>query len=193
MELERIETINQRLKENYGLFDVTNHPIWRVVWSEDELEKRWVQHTAEGLDLLTPRVEERPKYRQWIQSKYVLERLTVYPDFVNRDTVEKLTYEPVWVFEDNKGNALPPKWQAIYVIIEQIHTQAKKTMGVKYQDPNVVDPKDAKEKQLQDVIELERELFGNETDVGTSLAYKEGISVPRNYERGANNGSSNEN
>lgn len=182
--LEKIETINARLLENYGRFETTNYQLWRVVWSEDELEKRWVSHTREGLDLLQPRVEERPKYRQWVQSKYILERLTVYPDFVKRDIVEPLTYEPVWVFEDNKGNALPPKWEAIFLIIEQVHNQAKKTVGVKYKDPDM-DP----DKKLEDIIRLEEELFGNESDVGTSLSYKEGISVPSNYVKGANNGS----
>lgn len=181
--MEPIETLNKRLLQNYGLFNTTNQALWRIVWSEDQMEKRWTTHNDLGWELLQPEVVERPKYRQWIKNKYILERLTAYPEFVERDVINRISYEPVWVFEDNKGNPLPPVWPAIYLIIEQVHKQAMNYVpgAAKYKDPDIVDPKDVKEKQLEDVKKLEEQLFGNETDVTDALAYKEGVTVPTTY------------
>ena len=183
MLLEPIETINSRLIDHFGKFHITDLALWRVVWSEDQTEKRLTQYTDEGFQLLIPEVRELPKYRQWIHNKYLLERLIGVPEFVETDLIEKLTYEPVWVFEDNQGHALPPKWEAIYLIINQVYSQASKYTGVKYKDPEAVDPKLAPEIKRAGIEALQLELFGNETDTGDALAYREGISVPSNYEK----------
>ena len=39
------------------------------------------------------------------------------------------------------------------------------------------------------ITKLQEELFGNETETGDALRYKEGIVVPTNYERGVINAS----
>src|SRR5947207_3865565 len=105
---ESLIIINDRLRDKYGRLD--NLPYFRVVWSEDKYEKRWTEYTNDGFRLLQSEVRELPKYRQWIQEKYVLEGLTVVPTLVENELVEPLSYEPIWVFEDGKGNALEPKW-----------------------------------------------------------------------------------
>jgi hypothetical protein len=184
--LEPLETINKRLKDQFGRFHTTDMAMWRVVWSEDQTEKRWTDHTDEGFPLIRPEVRELPKYRQWIKDKYVLERLIAVPEYVQTDLIEKLTYEPVWVFEDKQGNPLPPKWEAIFLIINQVYKTAANYTGAKYKDPDVLDPKLAKEQKQAKIDALVEELFGNETSTGDSLAYKEGVSVPHNY--GDNNG-----
>ena len=126
-----LEPVDRRLKDLFGRFDTTDHPMWRVVWSEDQIEKRWTEYTNEGFQLLQPEVRELPKYRQWVDHKYILERLTVFPSFVERDVVDQLTYEPVWVFEDAKGNPLPPKWEAIELIITNVLNKAGAAVGAK--------------------------------------------------------------
>src|SRR5690348_16564919 len=114
--LESVETLNNRLLEYFGKFN--DQPKWRVVWSEDQFEKRLTHYTDEGFQLLTPRMVELPKYKQWIHNKYVLEKLCVVPDGQKHELVTNLSYEPMWVFEDSIGNPLPPKWEAINLIVQ---------------------------------------------------------------------------
>jgi len=184
-----IVEINRKLSDTYGKFDTTDKAVWRIVWSEDQVEKRWMTHTREGFELQQPEVQEVPKYRQWIQEKYVLERIVAIPEFVENELVEQISYEPVWVFEDKTGKPLPPIWPAVHLIVEQVYKQAAKVTGAKYKDPEVVDPKMTKEDQLARVDRLVKEMFGDETDTGDALAYKEGVTVPRNYEREKTDGS----
>jgi hypothetical protein len=189
--VEPIDVLNKRLIENFGLFSTTTLPLWRVSWSEDQFEKRWLTYTKDGFELLTPEVHEVPKYRQWIKDKYILERLIAIPEYVENDLVDNLTYEPIWVFEDKNGFPLPPKWEAIYLIINQVYKAASNfTPGVaKYKDPEIVDAKLAPEMQKAKIDKLIEEMFGNETDTGDALAYREGVTVPSNFERTKTNGS----
>jgi len=171
--MEPIETINQRLERDYGKLDDLR-PYWRVVWSEDQFEKRLTNYTSDGFQLLYPEVRLLPKYRQWIQNKYVLERLTAVPvaNMVELPSSE-LSYEPIWVFEDRHGNALPPRWDAIQLIIKSVH-DAQGYKGVRYKDP-YSDPKTALDVKDQEIKDLEAALFGNETEVGDALSYREAV------------------
>lgn len=172
---ENLKLLNNKLNDIYGRTE--NLPNFRVVWSEDLLEKRLMSHTDEGFQLIIPMVREVPKYKQWIQQKYILEGLTVVPDMVETDLVERLSYEPVWVFEDKNGNPLIPIWPAIHFILEQIKDNQRTAGMTKYPDPG--ETREQRELRLK---ELEEELFGNETDTGDALAYREGVTVPNNYQ-----------
>ena len=187
--METVETLNQRLFERYGNYSYdqrvkgnvqTNLPLFRIVFSEDQFEKRYTNYTKEGFFMSIPKVEEKPKYRHYIHHKYLLERLTAVPEFVETDLVEKLSYEPLWVFEDRHGNPLPPKWEVCEIVIDQVHRAAARAVGEKIEDPSKLeaDPKIAAEVRLARIKRLEEEMFGNETDVGDSLAVKEAIVVP---------------
>ena len=114
--MERIEVINKRLADNYGLFD-DGRPNWRVVWSDDQIEKRLVHHTKDGFELLTPVIQEVKKYN-YISAKYILERLIAVPD--NTELADISSYEPIWTFEDKDKNPLPPDWDVIYLVIERV-------------------------------------------------------------------------
>lgn len=177
--METVETLNYRLERNYGLFDTTNLPLYRVVFSEDQFEKRELWYTDEGLQLLSPVVKEVPKYRQWLHHKWLLEKLIVVPDLHDSDVMGKFSYEPLWVFEDKHGNPLPPKWEVIFLVISTVHANMAKTMGAKYKDPL---ENESKEEKSARVDRLVAELFGNETDTGDALKYKEGIVVPKGME-----------
>ncbi len=176
---ETVESINKQLRDEYSLA-WNGQPIWRVVWSEDQIEKRhgtYNDYTPGGMFLRTvTEWREVPKYRQWIQEKFVLERLTVIPEINQDELVDKVSYEPVWVFEDNKGNPLPPKWVVAKIVVDSIYAATGKASLHKYVDPEL-DP-EYKNKQLED---LQRELFANETNVGDALAHREAIVVPRNF------------
>src|SRR5689334_9373374 len=85
MELvEKIEVLNSRLVDHFGIDTVTGDAIWRIVFSEDQFEKRLGTYddiTKGGIYLRTvTEVREVPKYRQWIHKKYILERLVLVPE-----------------------------------------------------------------------------------------------------------------
>lgn len=180
--LESLDTINRRLRDYYGVA-WNNFSIWRISWSENQIEKRfgtYTDYSSEGIYLRTvTEWREVPKYRQWIQDKWVLERLTVVPD-VNRDELgEKISYEPIYVFEDQRGFPLPYKWEAAQFVIDTLNAAAGKSNMAKYvdNDPNT-------EEVIENrVNKLQEELFGNETQITDALSQQRGIVVPSNYKR----------
>ncbi|SRR6266545_454588 len=176
MELrESIESINDKLLEEFGIeLSCGNQPKFRVVFSEDQYEKRLTSFTDEGFELITPEIRLLPKYKQWVREKYILERLI--PIVGETDLVAKVSYEPAWVFQDKHGNYLPPFFEGCKHIIESMFQAiGQKNTFTKYKDKNV-----SPEERAAELKQVEDELFGNETDVGDHLAYGTGIVVPGN-------------
>lgn len=182
MELtEPIANINSYLKNLYGIDTLSNLPMWRVVFSEDELEKRYGtydDYSPGGLFIRrVTEVREVPKYRQYIQERYILERLTIIPQINERDLpTQKLSYEPMFTFETSKGDYLPPTIQACKFVVDTVYGALGKQSMAKYTDEESQVPVDERLDKLQ------AELFGNETDIGDSLAHKSGVTVPKSYE-----------
>jgi hypothetical protein len=178
MELtESIALINQQLIDLFSIDIITGKSIWRVVWSEDQFEKRAINTTEAGLLLPFDVVREVPKYRQWVKEKYVLERLVLVPE-MNRDELptQKISYEPIFVFMDKEGNYLPPKIEVCKLVIDTVYAAQGKSSLAKYKDPDA-NP----EAYRARIEETYNELFGEETDVSDALAYGEGVTVPHNY------------
>lgn len=164
MELtESIESINQQLIDLFGIDTITGKSLFRIVWSEDQFEKRLTSFTDNGLALLYPEVRLLPKYRQWIQNKYVLERLCVVPE-INQDEIptDKLSYEPIWVFEKKDGVAIPPTLWASKFVIDSLYAAMGKKSLRKYIDDEAKNPEEYKEKRLK---EYEEQLFGDESSL----------------------------
>lgn len=195
MELERVEDINRRLADNFGVDTITGIPIWRVVWSEDQLEKRYGTFddiTPAGIYLRTvTEVREVPKYRQWIHNKYLLERLVVIPaQDAKQLPTQKVSYEPIHIFQDRNENALPPKYAACEFAIQLIY-------AVQYGDHSVaryVDPDNCQEAEIANrqarIAEIQEALHGDESGLmGATLAPSQAIAggsaiiVPHTYER----------
>lgn len=163
--LEPIEEINKRLVDHYGYFE-DGQPNFRIVWSDDQLEKRLVDYTEEGLSLLVPEIREVRKYN-YIKHKYVLERLVPVP-FYNKELVTKLSYEPVWTFEDAEGNPVPPRFISAKILADGI-IEAMWNAGHK---PAVKQPE--KELNTKEAIEaridiIEEMLYGNESKITDAL------------------------
>lgn len=189
MELtEKIESINRQLVDLFGVDTITGKAMWRVVWSEDQFEHRhgtYDDFTPEGFYLRTV-TETRyvPKYSQWIRERYVLERLVLVPEVNYGDLpVSKMSYEPMFPFVRNNGDYLPPRLDvAKFVIDTVLEKQGKK--APRYTDPvsgmNTEDYLESKAKEIED---MQRDLFGNETDTGDALAHGEAVIVPRNYNK----------
>jgi len=172
MELrESIESINEKLLDEYGT-EFGKSPRFRVVFSEDQYEKRWTDHTDEGFELIQPEVRLLPKYKQWIKEKYILERLI--PIVGETDLVTKVSYEPAWVFQDKHGNYLPPFFEGCKHVIEAMFSVINQAGSFKkYKDEN-----ESPEVRAAHLKKVEDELFGNETEVGDHLAYGTGVVVP---------------
>ena len=176
--LESVEAINKWLRDEYGIELTSDRPIYRVVWSNDQTEKRLMYYTDSGIALLTPEVREVPKY-QWAKDRYILERLSyVDTEVAGEMTINKISYEPIWSFVDNKLNALPPRRDVCKIIIDTLHAAIYGDHSLaKYKDKGE-DLEETKER----IAKIQDELFGNETDTGDALAHGEAIVVPRNFE-----------
>ena len=172
-----LEQLNNYLARDYGYFEGTL-PNWRVVWSEDQFEKRLTDRTDEGFELLHKEVRLLPKYKQWAPDSYVLERCLPIPEFVETDLTDKFSYEPVYVFDLTKTDSFSDNFYgAIKFVISTVYTAVSRSVGAKYKDPEA-DKEVAAELREQRLRAIEQELFGNETEVGDALAHKQAVIVP---------------
>jgi hypothetical protein len=202
-----VNVINQQLKDLYSVDVVTGLPIFRVVWSEDQFEKRhgtfddFLPGTQIYLRTVTE-TREVPKYRQWIHGRHILERLVVVPE-CNRAELpaNKISYEPLWVFRKGDDNEtpegyLPPRLDACKFIIDSVlAAQATATMMItgeeKRDRPNLARYKDpAAGKTTEEIVAhknkkidgLVEELFGDESGLmGATLPGGNAIIVPQSF------------
>ena len=187
---EKIESINQQLVYLFGIDTITGDAIWRVVFSEDQFEKRhgtYTDITPTGLYLReVTEVREVPKYRQWIKEKYVLERLVVVPEVnIKELPTSKISYEPIFVFENVKGQYLPPRLDVAKIIIDTIYAAQygpKNHSLKKYVDDesNQENSLETKRKRIDEISEY---LFGEQSSLQGTTVTGESIIVPRNYEK----------
>lgn len=173
MELpETIETINQRLRVTFGRFAHTDEPNYRVVWSEDMLEKRMMYTTDEGFQLLTPEVRIVKKYK-YIHNKYILEKLLEVPQ-ANKELTSLISYEPLFTFADKNNNALPPTWAVIELVIYAVHKAMNVAAGSAiYKEPEIMGG--SAEATRERIEQIERDMTANETKIGDALAYDHAV------------------
>ena len=180
MELaERIESINGQLVDLFGVDTGTGQPIFRVVWSEDQFEKRLTDRTDSGVILLESVVKLLPKYRQWIHEKYVLERLVIVPESNIPELAGlKLSYEPIWVFRGKFDEYIPPTLWGCKFVIDTLYAALGKQSMAKYIDEESKHPIEAKEKRIEKLTE---ELFGDESFLLGRTITGEAIAMPQSY------------
>ena len=172
MELtEPIESINKQLRNLFGIDSDTGRPIFRVVESWTQYEKRFSNYTVEGFQLQRPEVMELPKYDQRdldYKDCYILERLVIVPAIHEQEMIEVQSYEPLWVFrgKDRNGNdvPVPPKVDACKFIIDTVYAAQGKKSLVKYADPEATEVAAIEEKRKR-VDGLVEELFGDESSL----------------------------
>lgn len=176
---EPIGSINKQLKDLFGQDTVTGLPMYRVVFSEDQFEKRlgtYDDFTREGIYLRTvTEVRLAPKYQQWVHGKYLLERLTIIPD-VNEDDLptQRLSYECIHVFENFKGEALPPRVDVCKILIDSLHASLGKTSLTKYVDDFKKYTPEEQNKRINEIMEY----LWDPSDVADAIVAKEGVVVP---------------
>ena len=169
-----IITINNQLREEFGIDTETTNPIWRISWSNDQFEHRMTDRTPEGLSMLSPEIRILPKY-QWIKSRWILERLVIVPEFQAWELGgKKVSYECIWKFEDRRNEAVPPMFPACQFIINLVYAAQGHSPMPKYIDPESKEPIEEQKKRIDDLME---ELFGDESNLlgmtitGEAVAY----------------------
>lgn len=178
-EAKFVEYCNKQLRDRYG-FASDNRSIFRIVWSTDQTEIRKIEYTESGIYLVNPRIERCKKY-PWIEDKWILERLVEVPSMQVEEIPESpLSYEVLWVFQNNQEEKLPPNLDAALFVIDTLYAAMGKKSLVKYVDREKENPIEARHERIK---KLKEDLFGNETEIGDALANKDGITVPSRYER----------
>jgi hypothetical protein len=179
MELtESIETINRQLVDLFGVDTASGQAMWRVVWAEDQFEKRLTDF-YNGVELLHPEVKLLPTY-SWIKGRYILEHLVGVPEVnIPELPTQKITYTLIWTFEDKNENYLPPNITACKFVINLVesamlrHKQGlspiKKYIDEEYcQEASLV----AKAKRLNKICE---ELYGEDASFHDNLLDGSGV------------------
>lgn len=187
-----IKFINDSLKDLFGLDTVTGLSIFRISWLDDQFENRLSKFTPSGMELLTPIMQLLPKYNNYPEHTYMLERLVVVPYFQEQELSSKLSYEPLWNFDIGQQ----PKIEACKFIIDTVLTaQAVSKMMIdpdthierplaKYNDhPDGNNEEEFRDKQLARINNLTDELFGDESGLmgTTHNESSSAIIVPHNY------------
>lgn len=177
--MESIVSLNQRLIDHYGIETASRRPIFRIVWADDQVEKRMMDTLDSGIQLLYPVVREVKKYG-YLRDVYVLERLVEVPEFQQEELADvKTSYEPVWAFKNERGEPVPPIWEPVKFIVDALYAALGKSSLRKY-----IDPENEETRELR-VEKLQEELFGDESGLfgKTHPGSHEGVVVPSNYER----------
>lgn len=180
MELnESIDSLNSQLVDLFGIHTETGDPMFQIVFSDVQFEMRKGEYndfTPSGIFIRTvTEVRNAPKY-QWIKGRWVLEQLCVVPEInLPELPASKLSYEPLWIFETQSGEYLPPRIDALKLIINTMHAALGHSSLKKYVDSEANTTKEGRAAMIN---ELQAEMFGNETLVGDALAYKTGVIVP---------------
>jgi hypothetical protein len=158
---------------------MTGMPIFRIVWSDDQLEKRKLNVTETGIQLLTPIVKEVPKYGQWINHRYVLERLVIVPEINKEELMDKkLSYEPLWVFQNGSEEAVAPTLWGCKFIIDAVYAATGKKSLRKYVDEEAQKSEELREARIN---KLQEELFGDESGLMGTTVTGETVIVPQNF------------
>ena len=129
-----IAEINDKLRERGRSLD--GRPIWRIVWSTSQREKRKGKFSDFYGNIFLREVEqvrEVPKY-WYTPDRWILERLTYLPPnaSIHREVLSQTssldifsptvngTYEPIYVFQDGLGNPLPVTGAALAAILHRL-------------------------------------------------------------------------
>ena len=124
--------INEWLAQHYGM-TVEGRTVHRIVWSTNLTEKRHGKYDifAGSIYVRTEvGVKEVLKY-PFDQDRWVLEKLVNVEN--NDELLTKTSYEPLYIFKDNKGNFLPLNRRAVEYYMHVI-TNATKTNATKLTD-----------------------------------------------------------
>ena len=165
---EDIAWINKQLVKQYGT-TADKRPIFRVILSDNQTEKRRSNYTGNGIFLgrWNTVVRETLKY-PYLKGKYVLEMYL--PVHGNPELVTKTTYEPLYVFQDKDGNPLPPLFKVAKYVIDSI----KKEISSKSSEEDA--DKKKQDKEIANFIDYFEDI--GHTTIGSHIATGSGVFLP---------------
>ncbi len=173
--MDRIEVGNTNKEIRY-LFghSYVGHSHFQVVWSNDQFENRYGEFEifSGPIFLRTEIGVRRVKKYNYLEDRWILERLF---DNVPNITgiMANFTYEPLFVFQDNKGNYLEPVFRAVFLLVQQA------LYGPPKERITESSMKDREKKELDDDIEFIQEYLENENPYqATMLHNREAVIVP---------------
>ncbi|SRR6266496_1570150 len=132
-----IDSINKTLHENYRVLD--GRPIYRLVWSDNQLEKRFSDKWCDYYGHILIRSEYKAvrtikKYWHITPPCWILEKLVFLPSSWHvKELVKELveahngSYEPVYTFRDAKNNPLPVVFEVVDFILQGLHAPRRRT------------------------------------------------------------------
>ena len=128
-----IELINKMLHERYRVLD--GRPIYRLVWSADELELRkgtYSEFYGSIFIRQTTSVKWIKKYWNYTNPRWVLEKLVfIHNKHQLKEMQEELvlayngSYEPVYSFINKSDEPLPVVWEVVEYILWKLQNPAK--------------------------------------------------------------------
>ena len=173
MDRQEVKHTNKEIEYLFGR-DQVGRPHFRVVWSNDQFETAYREREIYyGLIFLRTEwgVKTIPKYN-YLEDRWILERL-----FNNSPAItgiqSNFTYEPLFVFQDGKGNYLEPVFRAVYLIIQHaLYGPPRKRITES-------DMKSLEEKELAEDIEFINTYLENESPyIATVLHNREAVVRP---------------
>lgn len=188
--MEKLETINQFLRDNFGVDTVTGQVMYRVVWADDLFENRLTKYTDSGIEMLHEEMRLLPKY-PWCRGFYVLEMLQVVPEASLRELGgRKIDYNILHKFMGANELPVPPAIWACKFIIDTVNAAMGKSSLSEYLDPAnpenrvIASEQDKYEANKARIDQIQNELFGEESGLdGTTLNCGSSSIVPQNYKR----------
>ena len=170
-----VDSINKRL----GVYGVNsyNEPVFRVVFSDDQTEKRngvFNEYFGSIFVRQVRGVKEVQKY-PWIKRKWILERwapgeLSYHPSLV---TDKNGVYICVYVFQDANGNYLPPIWRAAEIVVKHLLNPRTKSRALAEDREQL----EREEKEEVNRIVEELKIQSDEHSTKDSKSYRESASI----------------
>lgn len=177
---------NDQLKDLFGVDTTSGQQMWRIVWSDDEYEMRETDCTPTGIILPYPIIAYLPKYKQFIQHRYILEHLVGLSLASSKELAgEKIAYTNIWTFEDKNGNYLPPHIEAckyLIALVTDAMALARDGRSTSRSFRKYIDEDENQEKSIENkakrIAEYTEYLFGDQSSLAGTTVTGESIIVP---------------
>lgn len=144
------DTINKKLL--IGGSNLLGQPLYKLVWSDNELElRRGIFREFVGPIFVreTVGVKQVLKYNyihaRWILERWIPPELCYNPELPNSRWG---SYEPIYVFQDKFGNALPFSEKVVFFIIRLAEKQTRVTP-----EERLTEAQEKEEKEIQEYID----------------------------------------
>lgn len=174
--------INKELRR-YGN-NPFDEPLWRLVWSTDQTEKRFGQfnefYGSIFLRSFTG-VRECHKYPHII-NKWVIERW-FGPEHTHPDTADRSrgSYEPIYVFADKDNNSLPLNMRVCEIVVDSWENRPSPTAR-KAQLAKYFEEQERREDSLAaDAADVSR--MATLLHFGSATGYRKGSNAPSKQRR----------